>query len=160
VETTLTVLRILPAHRGFRGGPAYWIRAETNIKGELFLMAMTEYGPNHPLAVRLWAKRLFVESLRETFIDRFIGTSDKNAIIQMRDELGKSAGDRVTFGLRLAASRCRYFWRQYAGRQRRGAVDLQRHRHHRSASSRRSFARQNVRAARSRSAFVRSRWTA
>lgn len=64
-------------------------------------MAMTEYGPNHPLAVRLWAKRLFVESLRETFIDRFIGTSDKNSIIQMRDELTKSAGDRVTFGLRL-----------------------------------------------------------
>lgn len=64
-------------------------------------MAMTEYGPNHPLAVRLWAKRLFVESLRETFIDRFIGRSDKNSIIQMRDELNKSAGDRVTFGLRL-----------------------------------------------------------
>jgi N4-gp56 family major capsid protein len=64
-------------------------------------MAMTEFGPNHPLAVRLWAKRLFVESLRETFIDRFIGTSSTNAIIQMRDELGKGAGDRVTFGLRL-----------------------------------------------------------
>lgn len=64
-------------------------------------MGMTEYGPNHPLAVRLWAKRLFVESLRETFIDRFIGTDDKNAIIHLRDELKKSAGDRVTFGLRL-----------------------------------------------------------
>lgn len=64
-------------------------------------MAMTEFGPNHPLAVRLWAKRLFVESLRETFIDRFIGTSEKNSIIQMRDELSKSAGDRVTFGLRI-----------------------------------------------------------
>lgn len=64
-------------------------------------MAVTEYGPNHPLAVRLWAKRLFVESLRETFIDRFIGSSEKNSIIQMRDELSKSAGDRVTVGLRL-----------------------------------------------------------
>jgi N4-gp56 family major capsid protein len=64
-------------------------------------MAMTEYGPNHPLAVKLWAKRLFIESLRETFIDRFIGTSDKNSIIQMRDEMKKSAGDKVTFGLRL-----------------------------------------------------------
>jgi N4-gp56 family major capsid protein len=64
-------------------------------------MAMTEFPVNHPLAVRLWAKRLFVESLRETFIDRFIGTSDKNAIIQLRDELGKGVGDRVTFGLRI-----------------------------------------------------------
>lgn len=63
-------------------------------------MAMTEYGPNHPLSVRLWAKRLFVETLRETFVDRFIG-KDKNSIVQMRDELSKSAGDRVTFGLRL-----------------------------------------------------------
>lgn len=64
-------------------------------------MALTEYGPNHPLAVRLWAKRLWVESLRETFLDRFIGTSDKNAIIYLKDELKKSAGDRVTIGLRL-----------------------------------------------------------
>lgn len=64
-------------------------------------MAQTEFGPNHPLAVRLWAKRLFVETLRETFIDRFIGNSDKNSVIQMRDEMSKSAGDRVTIGLRL-----------------------------------------------------------
>lgn len=63
-------------------------------------MAQTEFGPNHPLAVRLWAKRLFVESLRETFIERFIGTG-KNSVVHMRDELQKSAGDRVTVGLRL-----------------------------------------------------------
>lgn len=63
-------------------------------------MSQTEYGPNNPLAVRLWAKRLFVESLRETFIDRFIG-SDAGSLIMMRDELSKSAGDRVTIGLRL-----------------------------------------------------------
>ena len=64
-------------------------------------MALTEYGPNHPLAVRIWAKRLFIESLRETFIDRFIGTSEKNSIIYMKDELTKSAGDRITVGLRM-----------------------------------------------------------
>jgi N4-gp56 family major capsid protein len=64
-------------------------------------MSFTEYGPNNPLAVRLWAKRLFVEALRETFIDRFIGTTDKNSIVQMRDELSKSAGDRITIGLRV-----------------------------------------------------------
>lgn len=64
-------------------------------------MSMTEFGPNNALTVRLWAKRLFVETLRECFIDRFIGTSDKNSIIQMRDELKKSAGDRITIGLRL-----------------------------------------------------------
>lgn len=63
-------------------------------------MATTSFGPNHPLAVRLWAKRLFIEALRETFIDRFIGDSD-NALLQMRDEMTKSAGDRVTVGLRI-----------------------------------------------------------
>lgn len=63
-------------------------------------MAMTEFGPNHPLTVRLWAKRLFVESLRETYMQRFIG-NDKNSLIQMRDELSKSAGDRITIGLRV-----------------------------------------------------------
>jgi N4-gp56 family major capsid protein len=64
-------------------------------------MSLTEYGPNHPLAVRLWAKRLWVESLRECFIDRFIGTDGKNSIIMLKDELKKSAGDRVTIGLRV-----------------------------------------------------------
>lgn len=63
-------------------------------------MSQTEFGPNHALTVRLWAKRLFVESLRETFMDRFTGT-DKNSLIQLRDELSKSAGDRVTMGLRV-----------------------------------------------------------
>jgi len=64
-------------------------------------MSLTEYGPNHPLAVRIWAKRLFVETLRECFLDRFIGTSEKNSIIYMKDELTKSAGDRITVGLRI-----------------------------------------------------------
>lgn len=66
-------------------------------------MAQSEFGPNHPMAVRLWAKRLFVEALRETFVDRFIGSSDAS-IVQMRDELNKSAGDRVTIGLRVQLS--------------------------------------------------------
>jgi len=43
-------------------------------------MAMTEFGPNHPLSVRLWAKRLFVESIRETFIDRFIANIEDTDI--------------------------------------------------------------------------------
>lgn len=63
-------------------------------------MSATEFGPNHPLAVRLWAKRLAVETLRETFLDRFMG-SDKNSIIYVRQELKKAAGDRITVGLRV-----------------------------------------------------------
>ena len=34
-------------------------------------MATTAYGTNHPLAVKLWSKRLMREALKETYIGRF-----------------------------------------------------------------------------------------
>lgn len=64
-------------------------------------MTQTLYGPNHPMAVKLWAKRLFIEALRETFVDRFIGSDEKNSVVYMKDETSKSAGDTVTIGLRV-----------------------------------------------------------
>jgi len=63
-------------------------------------MATTAYGVNHPLAVKLWAKKLYQEALKETYAQRFIGTS-KNSLIYERDETSKSAGDKVTVGLRM-----------------------------------------------------------
>lgn len=64
-------------------------------------MVQTTYGPNHPMAVKLWAKRLFIEALRETFVQRFIGSDEKNSIVYMKDETSKSAGDTITVGLRV-----------------------------------------------------------
>jgi hypothetical protein len=123
-------------------------------------MAMTEFGPNHPLAVRLWAKRLFVESLRETFIDRFIGTSDTNAIIQMRDELEASPLATASPSAFVSSWSAPAFlatirWKATKKPSRRTTT--------RSSST--SFVTLFVRAARCpssvfRSAFVRSRWTA
>jgi N4-gp56 family major capsid protein len=63
-------------------------------------MALTTYGVNDSLAVKLWAKTLAVEALKETYIGRFIGTS-ASSLIHMKSELSKGAGDRVTFGLRM-----------------------------------------------------------
>lgn len=66
-------------------------------------MATTSYGVNHPLAVKVWAKKLFVEALKQTYFDRFMGDSPQS-LIQVRGELSKSAGDKITVGLRMQLS--------------------------------------------------------
>lgn len=63
-------------------------------------MATTAYGVNHPLAVKVWAKKLFVEALKATKFNRFVGAT-ASSLIQRRTELSKGAGDRVTIGLRV-----------------------------------------------------------
>lgn len=63
-------------------------------------MATTAYGTNDPLAVKLWSKRLIVEVLKSTWISKFMGPSTSN-IIQIKDETSKSAGDKITYGLRM-----------------------------------------------------------
>lgn len=66
-------------------------------------MATTEYGLNHPLTVKLWAKKLIREALKETFISRFMGTSS-NSLVQVKTDMNKSAGDRLRIGLRMQLS--------------------------------------------------------
>ena len=63
-------------------------------------MALTSYGVNHPLAVKIWAKGILREALKETFIGNFIGTS-KNSLIYRKDEASKGPGDRIRCGLRM-----------------------------------------------------------
>lgn len=66
-------------------------------------MATTLYDTNNALAVKVWAKKLFQESLKEAYCSRFMGT-DARSVIQVREELSKSAGDRITVGLRVQMS--------------------------------------------------------
>lgn len=66
-------------------------------------MATTSYGVNDALAVKLWSKRLMVETLKQTWASKFMGT-DSNSVIQIKDETKKSAGDKITFGLRMQLS--------------------------------------------------------
>lgn len=63
-------------------------------------MAQTLYGVNAPEAVKLWRKRLARESLKATWVGKFIGDSD-DSLIQLFDETSKAAGDRVSVTLRM-----------------------------------------------------------
>lgn len=63
-------------------------------------MATTSYPVNHPLAVKLWSKTLFHEALKETQMFKFMGKGS-DSLIQIKDETQKSAGDRITIGLRM-----------------------------------------------------------
>jgi len=62
-------------------------------------MAATSYGVNHPLAVKLWAKELFHDVIGESFFGKFMGKGDGN-LCQVKTETQKSAGDKITVGLR------------------------------------------------------------
>ena len=63
-------------------------------------MAVSSYGTNDNLAVKLWSRKLAHEALKETFIYKFIG-DDENSVIQLKDETSKGPGDKVTVGLRM-----------------------------------------------------------
>jgi hypothetical protein len=54
----------------------------------------------HALSNKLWAKKLNVEALKETYFGKFMGEESDN-MIQVKTELDKSAGDKVTIGLRV-----------------------------------------------------------
>lgn len=60
----------------------------------------TSYAVNDPLTVKAWAKKLFVDALKETKADKFMGSSSAS-LIHVKDDLAKSAGDRITVGLRM-----------------------------------------------------------
>lgn len=62
-------------------------------------MAMTSFGVNDALAVKLFAKSLAVAEREMLDIAPLMG-SDPNSIIHVKDETSKGAGDKVTFGLR------------------------------------------------------------
>lgn len=66
-------------------------------------MATTVYGVNDPLAVKVWAKKLFVDALKETQADKFMGKTS-SSLIQVKEDLAKGPGDRITVGLRLQLS--------------------------------------------------------
>lgn len=63
-------------------------------------MGSTDFGLNDAMAVKLWSRTLSVQSLDTTDIKPLIG-DDKNSIIQLKTELGKGPGDKVTYGLRV-----------------------------------------------------------
>lgn len=63
-------------------------------------MSTTSFGVNHPLAQKLWAKKLFHDTIGSTFVGKFTGTSD-SSLFQLKSDTKKDAGDRITLGLRV-----------------------------------------------------------
>jgi len=61
-------------------------------------MAETIYPVGHPLAVKLWSKKLSVESLKAMRLSPLIGRGE-NSIIQLKDETSNTAGGEITYGL-------------------------------------------------------------
>jgi N4-gp56 family major capsid protein len=66
-------------------------------------MATTEYGVNHPLAVKLWSRKIMREALKQTYASRFMG-STTGSLIYVKKEASKGPGDRITYGLRMQLS--------------------------------------------------------
>lgn len=62
-------------------------------------MAVTNYGVNHPSAVKHWSSEVFKEALKRTYALKFMGKGT-DALCQIRNEM-KSVGDRVTVHLRM-----------------------------------------------------------
>lgn len=66
-------------------------------------MTDSVFDTNHPLAVKLWSKKLAREAQKATYFARFMGTS-ANSLIHVKTETGKDAGDRIRVGLRVLLS--------------------------------------------------------
>lgn len=62
-------------------------------------MAITSFGVNDALAVKLWSKNLAAAERDSLDLAPLMGDDD-NSIIQIKTETRKGAGDKVTFGLR------------------------------------------------------------
>lgn len=66
-------------------------------------MATSQYGLNHPLAVKLWSRKLFQEALKQCWMSKFMSASD-NSLVQIKNDMQKGPGDRLTIGLRMQLS--------------------------------------------------------
>ena len=66
-------------------------------------MATTDYPVNHPLAVKIWSKKVAREALKSTYISKFMGTGS-NSLCQIFDETSKGSGDRIRVPLRMQLS--------------------------------------------------------
>lgn len=62
-------------------------------------MSTTNFSVSDPLALKLWARKAFTDSVKETLYCKLIGKTDR-AVIQVKDELQKGEGDRTRFSLR------------------------------------------------------------
>lgn len=63
-------------------------------------MAGTSFGAGHPLAQKLWSKKLYHDVIGNSYFGKFLGSSD-NSLFQLKTEASKDAGDTIYTGLRV-----------------------------------------------------------
>lgn len=66
-------------------------------------MATTDYPTGHPLAVKTWAKKLTHEVTGGTYYKKF-SSMGSDSICEIKDEVRKGPGDKITYGLRMLAT--------------------------------------------------------
>lgn len=62
-------------------------------------MAKTTFATGNALTRKVWQEQLFRDAVKQSFFEPIMGTGS-NACIQVKTDLEKSKGDRITFGLR------------------------------------------------------------
>ena len=60
----------------------------------------TNYGVNHPLAIKKWSNELMSEALKKTYVLQFMSKS-KDSLVSIKSDLTTSdGGDRIRQGIR------------------------------------------------------------
>ena len=63
-------------------------------------MSDTAFATDNALTKKLWAEKLYRDTLRSLFLTNMIGKGSDN-IIELKNDFEKEKGDKVTFGLRI-----------------------------------------------------------
>lgn len=63
-------------------------------------MSKTTFTTNNALTKKLWDEKLFRDSVKESYFERFMGEG-QSSLVQVKNQLLKDKGDRIRFGLRM-----------------------------------------------------------
>lgn len=63
-------------------------------------MSKTFYSTSDTEAKKLWDEKLFRDTVKESYFNRFMGTSP-DSLVQVKTDLEKSQGDKINFGIRM-----------------------------------------------------------
>lgn len=61
--------------------------------------ALTTFATGDAATVKRWARQTWIEAVREIYFGKFMRVNDKNALIEVKEDLEGTPGDRLTFYL-------------------------------------------------------------
>ncbi len=66
-------------------------------------MGKTTFTTDNALTKKLWDEKLFRDAVKESYFSRFMSESG-TSIVYVKNDLTKSKGDKITFGIRMKLS--------------------------------------------------------